>query len=143
MDCRGRASTRSVADRPLPGAIALFFGSWLSAYFIIATIAFTQHPAGHALGAEGALRLADLRAFLFNPWAPAQYAHNMASTVVTASVVMAAMRALSICCRDATASRLFLRMGLAYGLVRACSSPSRPGTPRPSSSRVTSRSPEP
>ena len=58
-------------------AVALFVGSWLSGYFIVATNAFMQHPAGHRVAADGSLRLADFRAFLFNPWAIAQYAHNM------------------------------------------------------------------
>ena len=31
-------------------AVALFVGSWLSGYFIIATNAFMQHPVGHARG---------------------------------------------------------------------------------------------
>ena len=58
-------------------AVALFAGSWLSGYFIIATNAFMQHPVGHAVArgrhAPGSPSLA---AFVFNPWALAQYAHN-------------------------------------------------------------------
>src|SRR6516225_6578181 len=53
----------------LAAAIALWAGSWLSGYFIIATNAFMQHPVGHALGANGRLELVDFWAFLFNPWA--------------------------------------------------------------------------
>jgi cytochrome d ubiquinol oxidase subunit I len=30
----------------LAAAVALFLGSWLSGYFIIATNAFMQHPVG-------------------------------------------------------------------------------------------------
>src|SRR5213075_56325 len=33
-------------------AAALFFGSWLSGYFIIATNAFMQHPVGHVVAAD-------------------------------------------------------------------------------------------
>src|SRR5262249_9158754 len=57
--------------------VALFLGSWLSGYFIIVTNAFMQHPVGHAVGENGQLRLADIGAFLLNPWALWQYAHNM------------------------------------------------------------------
>src|SRR5881296_1137145 len=45
-------------------AIALFLGSWLSGYFIVATNAFMQHPAGHRALPDGSLRLADFRAFV-------------------------------------------------------------------------------
>src|SRR5512143_2227982 len=74
-------------------AVALFVGSWLSGYFITATNAFMQHPAGHRIGPEGTLQLASLREFVLSPWAIAQYAHNMVATVVTASFVGAALGA--------------------------------------------------
>ena len=63
-------------------AVALFLGSWLSGYFIVATNAFLQHPTGFAVSPDGTLRLADFGAFVLNPWALAQYAHNMLAAVV-------------------------------------------------------------
>jgi len=99
-------------------ACALFAGAWLSGYFIVATNAFMQHPAGHAVGPEGHLVLADFGAFLFNPWAVAQYAHNMVSSVVTASFVVAALGALYLLQgRHVEPARLFLRLGVAGGLL--------------------------
>jgi cytochrome d ubiquinol oxidase subunit I len=77
----------------MAAALALFAGSWLSGYFIIATNAFLQHPVGHAVDAQGVLQLADFWAFLLNPWALWQYAHNMCASVVTASFVVAAVGA--------------------------------------------------
>lgn len=74
-------------------ALALFAGSWLSGYFIIAINAFMQHPVGHEIADDGTLRLADFWAFLLNPWAIAQYAHNMIAAVVTASFVVSAVGA--------------------------------------------------
>src|SRR5215510_6146714 len=71
-------------------AVALFVGSWLSGYFIIATNSFMQHPVGHEVLADGTFRLVDFTAFLFNPWALAAYAHNMVASVVTASFVVSA-----------------------------------------------------
>ena len=62
-------------------AVALFIGSWLSGYFIIATNAFMQHPVGHRIAADGTLLLADFGGFVLNPWALVQYAHNMVSAV--------------------------------------------------------------
>jgi hypothetical protein len=40
-------------------AAALFAGSWLSGYFITATNAFMQHPAGHTIDPNGDLLLSD------------------------------------------------------------------------------------
>src|SRR6516225_8351367 len=58
-------------------AVALATGSWLSGFFIIVTNAFMQHPVGYTKGEDGVLHLADFWAFLLNPWALWQYAHNM------------------------------------------------------------------
>jgi cytochrome bd ubiquinol oxidase subunit I len=99
-------------------AVALFFGSWLSGYFITATNAFMQHPTGHTVGPDGVLHLADFRAFILNPWALAQYAHNMVSTVVTASFVVAAMGAFYLLRGlHREQGRLFLMLGVTAGLV--------------------------
>jgi cytochrome d ubiquinol oxidase subunit I len=99
-------------------ALALFVGSWLSGYFITATNAFMQHPVGHEVAADGRLQLADFWALLLNPWAVAQYAHNMIAAVVTASFVVAAVGAyyaLTGVHREAAAT--FLSVGTAVGLV--------------------------
>ncbi len=99
-------------------AVALWFGSWLSGYFIIATNAFMQHPVGAVIGPDGALRLTDFGAFLFNPWALAAYAHNMIATVVTASFVVAATGALyTLQGKHAEAAGRFLKVGVIAGLI--------------------------
>ena len=99
-------------------AVALFLGSWLSGYFIIATNAFMQLPAGHAVGPDGNLRLASFRDFVLSPWALAEYAHNMVSSVVTASFVVAAAGAFyTLQGRHREQARRFLRLGVAAGLV--------------------------
>ncbi|HTO89124.1 MAG TPA: cytochrome ubiquinol oxidase subunit I [Thermoanaerobaculia bacterium] len=99
-------------------ATALFLGSWLSGYFITATNAFMQHPAGHAVGPDGVLHLSDFWGFVLNPWALAQYAHNMISTVVTASFVVVALGAFYLLQgRNRDQARLFLKLGLTAGLV--------------------------
>lgn len=99
-------------------AIALFVGSWLSGYFIIATNAFMQFPVGFATGPRGALYVADFGAFLFNHWAIAQYAHNMISAVVTASFVVASVGAYYALQRIHTGqAHIFLRVGTIAGLV--------------------------
>jgi cytochrome d ubiquinol oxidase subunit I len=99
-------------------ALALFAGSWLSGYFIIATNAFMQHPVGHQATADGTLEIADLGSFLFNPWAIEQYLHNMMGAVVTASFVVAAVGAYWTLRREhAEAARISLATGIAAGLV--------------------------
>ena len=99
-------------------AVALFLGSWLSGYFITATNAFMQHPVGYGVGADGTLRLDGFWAFLLNGWAIAQYAHNMVATVVTASFVVAALGAFYLLQgRHPEQAALFLRLGVACGLV--------------------------
>jgi cytochrome d ubiquinol oxidase subunit I len=99
-------------------AVALFVGSWTSGYFIIATNAFMQHPVGHRVGPEGVLVLHDFWAFVLNPWAFAQYLHNQASAVVTASFVVAALGAFYLLQGlHREYARLFLRLGVTAGLV--------------------------
>jgi len=101
-------------------AWALFAGSWLSGYFIIATNSFLQHPVGHAVLPDGTLALADFGAFVLNPWALAAYAHNMAAAVVTGSFVVAAVGAYyTLTGRHADHARRFLRLGVLAGLASA------------------------
>jgi len=97
---------------------ALFVGSWLSGWFIIATNAFMQHPVGHRVAEDGTLRLSGFWAFVLNPWAFVQYAHNMTASVMTASFVVAAVGAFYILGgRHLPQARLFLKIGTVAGLV--------------------------
>ncbi len=99
-------------------AFALFVGSWLSGYFIVTTNAFLQHPVGYAVDAVGRLQLASFRAFLFNPWALAEYAHTMIASVVTSAFVVAAVGAYyALAGRHGAPARRFLRVGVIAGLI--------------------------
>ena len=126
-------------------AVALFAGSWLSGYFIIATNSFMQHPVGHEVLSDGTFRLVDFGAFLFNPWALAAYAHNMVASVVTASFVVAACGAYYTLTRPPSRSGppRFSCSASRRVSPPACSSRFRPATPRPSWWRDISRSPSP
>jgi len=105
----------------LASAVALWAGSWLSGYFIIATNAFMQSPVGHAIGPDGHLQLADFWAFVLNPWAIWQYLHNMTASVVTASFVVAGVGAFwSLSGRHPAHASLALRTGVIAGLVACC-----------------------
>ncbi len=79
--------------RHLAVTIALAAGSWLSGYFIIVSNAFMQHPVGYRLGEDGVLHLESFTAFMLNPWALWQFAHNMMASLVTSSFVVTAVGA--------------------------------------------------
>jgi cytochrome d ubiquinol oxidase subunit I len=99
-------------------SIALFVGSWLSAYFIIVTNAFMQYPVGYRAAADGTLQLADLGAYLGNPWAWVQFAHNQCAAVATSCFVVAAVGAFwALRGEHSGAARCFLRLGVRAGLV--------------------------
>ncbi len=98
-------------------AVLLFVGSWLSAYFILATNAFMQHPVGHEIADDGTFQIARLGELLGNPWAIAQYFHNQLGSVVTAAFVMAAVGAFWTLRRQHGAvARASLRVGVIAGL---------------------------
>src|SRR5262245_128490 len=96
-------------------------GSWLSAYFILVTNAFMQHPAGHAI-VEGRLVIADLSDYLLNPWAFVMFAHNQSAALVTGSFVVAAVGAFYLLRgRHVAQAKLFVEWGTAFGLASAVS----------------------
>ena len=99
-------------------AIGVAVGSWLSGFFIIVTNAFMQHPAGYRVAADGSLDIGDLRAYLFNPWAFVQFAHNQTAALVTGSFVVTAIGALYALRKIHPAqTQLYLRAGTVIGLV--------------------------
>ena len=104
--------------RHLAAAVALALGSWLSGYFIIVANAFMQHPVGYRLGEDGVLHLESFSAYIFNPWALWQFAHNMAASLVTASFVVAAVGAYwSLMGQHARHAAICLRAGVIAGLA--------------------------
>ena len=99
-------------------AVAVAVGSWLSAYFIIVTNAFMQHPVGHRIEADGSLGIESLSAYLLNPWALVQYAHNQMAALVTGAFVVAAVGAFyRLRGVHESQAREYLRAGVLVGLV--------------------------
>ncbi len=99
-------------------AVAVFLGSWLSGYFIIATDAWMQHPVGYVKAADGSLQLASFWALVMNPWAWWQYAHNMSGAVITGAIVMASVGAFYLLWGKFEAhGRVFVRVGVTAGLI--------------------------
>jgi cytochrome d ubiquinol oxidase subunit I len=99
-------------------AFMVFLGAWLSGFFIIATDAWMQHPTGYVLGPNGEILLSSFWALILNPWTFWQYLHNMAGSVITASVVMASIGAFYLLQgKHEKYARTFVRLGVAAGLV--------------------------
>jgi cytochrome d ubiquinol oxidase subunit I len=102
-------------------AFLVFLGAWLSGFFIIATNAWMQHPVGYRLLPDGRFALASFWALLLNQWAWWQYMHTMTASVVTASVVMAALGAFYLLTRQHLEyGRMFVAMGVTAGLIASC-----------------------
>src|ERR1700761_359630 len=99
-------------------ALAVALGSWLSGYFILVTNSFMQHPVGYQIEPNGSLGIASISAYLLNPWAMVQFAHNQMAAVVTGSFVVAAIGAFYALRRvHPVQSRLYLRSGALVGLI--------------------------
>jgi len=102
----------------LVAAWALFIGSWASGYFIIVTNAFMQHPVGHSIDANGVIHLQSLLTYLCNPWALAEYAHNMIGAVVTGAFVMTAVGAYYLLRGQfVEEAKIFVTTGVVAGLI--------------------------
>jgi cytochrome bd ubiquinol oxidase subunit I len=101
-------------------AFLVFLGSWLSGYFIVATDAWMQHPAGYRLRPGGEMELSSFWGLLLNKWALWQYAHNMLGAVQTGCFVMAAVGAFYLLTkRDENYGRTFVRTGVLVGTIAA------------------------
>jgi cytochrome d ubiquinol oxidase subunit I len=101
-------------------AVAVWLGSWLSGYFIVATNAWMQHPVGYEIGPDGAPQLTSFWALMLNPWAIWEYLHTMAGAVQTGAVVMAAVGAFYVLARRTSEyGSLFLRVAVPVGCLAA------------------------
>jgi cytochrome d ubiquinol oxidase subunit I len=99
-------------------AVAVALGSWLSGYFILVTNAFMQHPVGYWVGTDGLLGISSLSAYLLNPWAWVEFAHNQMAALVTGSFVVAAVGAFyTLRQLHPTQAQLYLRAGTFVGLI--------------------------
>jgi len=98
--------------------VAVFLGSWLSGFFIVATNAWMQHPVAYARLPDGSFQVTSFAGVLLNPWTLLQYAHTMSGAVITGAFAMAAVGAfylLSDTHREHAAT--FVRLGVVAGLI--------------------------
>jgi cytochrome bd ubiquinol oxidase subunit I len=99
-------------------AVAVFLGSWLSGFFIIATDAWMQHPVGYSQASDGSVQLSSFWALMLNPWAWWQYAHNMGGAVITGAFVMASVGAFYLLWgKFVEFGRIFVKVGVVAGLI--------------------------
>jgi len=98
--------------------VAVFIGSWLSGYFIVAANAWMQHPVAYERLADGSFQVTSFSGVLLNPWTIVQYAHTISGAVVTGSLVMAATGAFYLLGgRHEQHAPLFVRVGVIAGLI--------------------------
>ncbi len=99
-------------------AVAVFLGSWLSGYFIVATDAWMQNPVGYERAADGSVQLSSFWELVLNPWAWWQYAHNMSGAGITGAFVMASVGAFYLLWgKFVEHGRIFLRTGVVAGCI--------------------------
>jgi len=99
-------------------SVAVFVGSWLSGYFIIATDAWMQFPVGYTIAADGSAQLSSFWALVLNPWAWWQYAHNMSGAAITGSFVMASVGAFYLLWgKWPEYGRIFVKTGVIAGVI--------------------------
>ena len=98
-------------------AVAVWVGSWLSGFFIVATDAWMQHPVGYGIAADGTIQLRSIGAVLLSEFAWWQYAHVMMGALLTGSFIMAGIGAYYLLDgrHGAFAARL-LRAGVLAGI---------------------------
>ena len=99
-------------------SVAVFLGSWLSGYFIVATNAWMQHPVAFDRIGDGSVHVADFWGLLLNPWALWQYAHTMVAAVVTASFVLSAVGSFYLLeGKFDEHARIFLKVGITAAVI--------------------------
>jgi cytochrome bd ubiquinol oxidase subunit I len=98
-------------------ALFVFFGSWLSGFFIIATNAWMQHPVAYS-GAGDQVQLDSFWGLITNSWVFWQYLHNMSGAAITGSFVLAAMGAFYLLMnRHIAFARICVRVGVIGALI--------------------------
>jgi cytochrome d ubiquinol oxidase subunit I len=121
-------------------AAVVWFGSWLSGFFIVTANAWMQHPVGYTLLRNGSVELTNVGAVLLSPFAWWQFLHIITGAVLTGSFVIAGIGAFYLLAgRHEEIARSFLRHGIVVAFI--CSALSIFPTGDRSSSTVTEYQP--
>lgn len=99
-------------------ALAMWIGTWASAYLIVMTNAWMQHPVGYTRNAAGQIELSSWTQLLFNPWGAWQYAHVIMGGVITGGAALASLAAFyRLLGREPDFVRTNMRLGVLAGLA--------------------------
>ena len=98
-------------------AVLIAAGAVTSAYFIVATNAWMQHPVAYRT-VDGRAELLSLWGLLSNPYVRWQFPHVVSGAMVVGSTVMAGIGAFYLLAhRHETFGRIFVRVGVTSGIV--------------------------
>jgi len=98
--------------------VAVWFGAWLSGYFITVTDAWMQHPVGYRIAEGGRIEMASLPAVLFSPFAWWQYVHVITGALVTGGFIVAGIGAYYLLSyREPELAPRFVRSGTIVALI--------------------------
>ncbi|MEJ2758165.1 MAG: cytochrome ubiquinol oxidase subunit I, partial [Anaerolineales bacterium] len=99
-------------------AFMVFLGSWLSAYFILATNAWMQHPVAYTTAADGSVYVNDLFGMLTNPWLLWQFLHNQSASIITSTFVMEGVGAYYLLSnKHVDLAKVFMRTALVGAMI--------------------------
>ena len=98
-------------------SVAVWLGSWLSGFFIVATDAWMQHPVGYTM-MDGAIELTSLPAVLLSPFAWWQFVHVLCGALVTGGFVVAGIGAYYLLSnRERVLARRFVDAGVVVAFI--------------------------
>ena len=98
-------------------AVAVWAGSWLSGFFIVATDAWMQHPVGYAMRGTR-IELTSLPAVLLSPFAWWQFVHVVCGALIAGGFVVAGVGAYYLLSkRETLLGRRFVDAGVIVALV--------------------------
>ncbi len=99
-------------------AFAVWAGSWLSGFFIVATNAWMQHPVGYAIARGGTIELRSIGDVLLSSFAWWEYLHVMTGALLAGSFVVAGIGAYYLLAgRFENFGMRFVRAGAIVGLM--------------------------
>jgi len=99
-------------------AFMVFFGSWLSGFFIVMADAWMQHPVAYNRLPNGSFEVASFWGVVTNPWGLIQYAHVMSGALITGAFAMAAVGSFYLLSgRSVDYGRIFVRVAVIAGVV--------------------------
>jgi cytochrome bd ubiquinol oxidase subunit I len=99
-------------------AVLVCVGAWASGFFIITANAWMQHPVGYSIAPDGTIRLVNIWAVLFSPFALWQSSHVLMGALLAGGFIVAGIGAYYLLSqREPEIGRRFVRAGCIVGFV--------------------------